>query len=573
MHIKTLALSLILLTLTFSHASSLSYGAKEDEKFFQEALDLHKDLMANPQKVNNEEIWEAIAQAFYKIYVEYPKSPKAQDSLFLSGKMYEEMGTRFNSEEHFKKSIDYSIEFITNFPDSSLADDAGIRVARILESSDKSKAYLEYEKVLTKYPYGDMAYIAKNKVQDLSLYKPTEKDINKGTPDVEANGKLDNLAYVNQIRHWSTDHSTRVVIHVSKEVPFDSHFLKPDTSQGMPPRLFVDIQGAAVDPNLLVEPLKSGLLKDIKFGRNTGNTSRVVLYINSFDTYRVFSLPEPFRVVMDIYGSETPAAERNEDGTKEEIITGLQKFDGKSISRLRGALGLKVRTIVIDAGHGGHDPGAIGPTRLKEKDVNLAIAKVLKKKFELLGRSFGVSRVILTREDDRFIPLEERPAIAKREKADLFISIHCNAARNGSARGTETYILNFTGDPEALAVAARENVSTTKSLSDLEDIIKNYLLSSKIDESKRLATYVQDSLVEHISDHYEPVKNKGVKKAPFIVLIGADVPSILVETSFITNPHDEKMLRSPGYINGVADGIFEGIKAYSTEVETAFLAQ
>ncbi|HEX3036867.1 MAG TPA: N-acetylmuramoyl-L-alanine amidase [Thermodesulfobacteriota bacterium] len=529
--------------------------------------------MADPQKVNNEEIWKTIAQLFYTIYIEYPESPKASDSLFLSGKMYEEMGTRFNSKDYFKVSIDHSTEFIKSFPNSDLADDAGIRIARIVENWDKSRAYLEYEKVLISYSEGDMAYIAKNKVQDLALYKPTEEDINKGTPEIETNGKLDSLAYVNQIRHWSTDNYTRVVIDLNKEVPFDSHFLKSDSAQGIPTRLFVDIKDATIDRNLAVDPIKNGLLNNIKFGRNTSDTARVVLYMDNFKTYRVFSLYEPFRIVMDVYGDETPVAEQKESDNREEIITGLQKFDGKSISHLRGALGLKVRTIVIDAGHGGHDPGAIGPTRLKEKDVNLAIAKALKRKFELAGRSFGVSRVILTRDDDRFIPLEERPAIAKKEKADLFISVHCNAARNGSARGTETYILSFTGDPEALAVAARENVSTTKSLSDLEDIVKNYLLSSKIDESKRLASYVQNSLVEHISDRYEPVKNKGVKKAPFIVLIGADVPSILVETSFITNPLDEKMLRSPGYINGVADGIFAGVKAYSTEVETAFLGQ
>jgi N-acetylmuramoyl-L-alanine amidase len=248
-------------------------------------------------------------------------------------------------------------------------------------------------------------------------------------------------------------------------------------------------------------------------------------------------------------------------------------MDYKNISNLRGALGLKVRTIVIDPGHGGHDPGATGPTGLKEKDVNLAIAKALKRKIEDNGGEFGVSRVVVTRSDDRFIPLEERTGIAKRERADLFVSIHCNAAKNNQAHGIETYILSFTTDPEALAVAARENSTTRKSLSDLADIVKKYLLSSKIDESTRLATHVQSSVVNRIAKKYNPVKNKGVKKAPFIVLIGADVPSILVESSFITNPHEEKRLKSEDYINEIADGIFSGIKKYSNEVETAFLTE
>jgi N-acetylmuramoyl-L-alanine amidase len=229
--------------------------------------------------------------------------------------------------------------------------------------------------------------------------------------------------------------------------------------------------------------------------------------------------------------------------------------------------------VVIDPGHGGHDPGAIGPTGLKEKDVTLAIAKALKNKIEQVGGDFGISRVILTREDDRFIPLEERTGIAKREHADLFISIHCNAAKDSDAHGIETYILSFTNDPEALAVAARENVSTTKGISDLRDIIKKYLLNSKIDESKRLAAYVQTSVTTNLARKYQTAVDKGVKKAPFIVLIGADIPSILVETSFITNPREEEKLRDPKYINEIADGILRGVKSYSTEVETASVSR
>jgi N-acetylmuramoyl-L-alanine amidase len=565
-HVRTIALTLFASILMIPYAQSLSYKGK-DEGLFQEALTLYKTLMADPVKVNDEKIWETIAQLFYSLYMEYPNSPNVLNSLFLAGKMYEEMGFRFNSEDHFKKATDYSREFIKNFPGSNLADDAHIRIARILERRDKSKAYLEYEKVITDYPEGDMAYIARNKVEDLSVYKPSKED----PPLTETETKSDSLVYVNKIRHWSTDDYTRVVIELDKEVSFKPYFLNSNLLEGMPPRLFVDIRGAKVDRNLYVEPIKRGLLEQIRFGRNTHDTARVVLYISSFDKYRVFSLYDPFRIVMDIYGEEELVAEE-ESGTK-KALPGLPKFDGQNISNLRGALGLKVRTIVIDPGHGGHDPGAIGPTRLREKDVALAIAKALKRKFDLVGRGFGVSRVVLTREDDRFIPLHERTAIAKKEKADLFISIHCNAAKNGDAHGIETYILSFTRDPEALAVAARENVSTTKSLSDLEEIVKNYLLSSKIDESNRLANYVQNSVVDLISTKHNPVNNKGVKKAPFIVLIGADIPSILVETSFITNPREEKKLKNPIYINDIADGIFTGVKAYSTEVETAFLEE
>ncbi len=185
------------------------------------------------------------------------------------------------------------------------------------------------------------------------------------------------------------------------------------------------------------------------------------------------------------------------------------------------------------------------------------------------GYTIGITRTILTREDDRFIPLEERTAIAKKHGADLFISIHCNANRKKDTYGIETYFLNFTGDPEAIQVAARENVTTTKRISDLKDIIKNYLLNSKIDESSRLAQYVQGSVIDQLETNYTHINNNVVKKAPFIVLIGADIPSILVETSYISNPREEKRLRNSRYIDKIAEGILSGIKSYVTEVETA----
>jgi len=543
---------------------------------FQDSITLYKNLQGDPSKVSNYEIWFTLAQAFYSIYRTYPDSPNAPTSLFLSGKLYEQMGNRFNSRENLERSIELNREFVRVFPVSTLADDAQLRIARILEGWDKSGAYIEYEKVVREYPKGDMVGIAGKKLDQFAAYKPKE---NKITEESIAKAKTqDNskgLAHVSQIRHWSTDDSTRVVIHLDKEMPFDSHLLKPDPEGGTPPRLYVDIKGTTVSLTLEMEPIEKGLLEDIKFARNTLDTVRVVLYIRSFKNYKVFPLHDPFRIVMDIYGDEISgeAIVKDRELEEDKSLSGLPKLDGKDIPALRGALGLKVRTVVIDPGHGGHDPGAIGPTGLKEKNVTLAIAKALARKLAQDGSEFGITRVVLTRENDRFIPLEERTAIAKKERADLFISIHCNAARNNNAHGIETYVLSFTNDPRSLEVAARENVTTTKGISDLKDIIKKYLLNSKIDESKKLASHVQSYVTTNVARKYQPVKNKGVKKAPFIVLIGADVPSILVETSFITNPREEKRLRNPDYLDEIADGIFAGVRRYSNEVETASVAQ
>lgn len=555
----------------FSH---YSYATDKGEKLYTETFQLYKSLAGSQEKVNNKEIWETIARAFYSIYINYPESDKAPNSLFISGKMYEEMGERFGSQDDLNTAVDYSRLFVKKYPDSSLADDAQLRVARIVEKESKSAAYVEYEKITEDFPNGDMKTIAKNKTAELSPFKPATRKTVTSTESANTDTAAETqsgLASVSQIRHWSTDNFTRVVIHVDEETPFKSMFLKEDRANGKPPRLLVDIYGTKVNKNLYVEPITKGLLEEIRFARNTSDQVRVVLYIKSFEDYKVFALKDPFRIVMDIQGNpkghdEYIAVKKNTEDYKYEA-----DLPEDQVSSLSQALGLKIRTVVIDAGHGGHDPGAIGPSGLKEKQVTLEIAKVLKEKLDKDGRKHGITNVYLTRSDDRFIPLEERTGIAKKQGADLFISIHCNAARDKQAYGTETYFLSLTQDQRSLAVAARENATTSISRGEMSKVLKQYLLSAKIEESQRLAGHVQKAVVTNISAKYQPAKNKGVKRAPFVVLIGADIPSILVETAFITNPRDEQRLKSDGYIDEVADGIYDGIIRFSSEVQTASL--
>ena len=567
---RTLSFLIISSLIILFSSIQTSIGQDRGEKLYEETFDLYKNLSVNHNKIQNKEIWEIIARAFYSIDRDYPNSPKAPNSLFLSGKMYEEMGERFNSQKDFDKSVEISRKFVRKYPYSNLADDAQLRVARIVEKESKSDAYIEYDKLVTDFPKGDMRTVALNKRQELAPFKPAKKaPLYKPRAKGQASTSRNGLTKVSQIRHWSTDDYTRVVIHLDKDSTYTSRLLKPDPQYGTPPRLFVDIEGATVDKNLYVEPIKKGLLEQIKFARNTKDTVRVVLYIESFDDYKVFALKDPYRIVMDIEGSGKKsggyyATGRNTD--KYDYKSGLPE---DRVSSLSEALGLKIRTVVIDAGHGGHDPGAIGPSGLKEKEVNLRIAKALKKKLDTEGKQFGITKVYLTRSTDKFIPLEERTGIAKKLGADLFISIHCNAARNRQAYGIETYILSLTNDQRSLAVAARENATTSISRSDMANVLKQYLLGAKIEESQRFAGHVQSSVVKNVSTKYPPTRNKGVKKAPFIVLIGADIPSILVETSFITNPRDEKRLKSNAYINEIADGIFVGVKRYSSEMQTA----
>jgi N-acetylmuramoyl-L-alanine amidase len=222
------------------------------------------------------------------------------------------------------------------------------------------------------------------------------------------------------------------------------------------------------------------------------------------------------------------------------------------------ALGLKIGKIVIDPGHGGHDTGTIGPNGLYEKDLVLDVSKRLGK---LLEARLG-AEVVFTRRDDTFIPLETRTAIANQEQADLFVSVHANSSHDPDARGVETYYLNFTSSPEALEVAARENAASDKSIHELQDLVKTIALKEKIEESREFAADVQQSLHTGLAAKSPGVRDRGVKKAPFVVLIGANMPSILAEISFISNPGDEKRLRSPEYRQRIAESLYRGISRY-----------
>ena len=222
------------------------------------------------------------------------------------------------------------------------------------------------------------------------------------------------------------------------------------------------------------------------------------------------------------------------------------------------ALGLKIGKIVIDPGHGGHDTGTIGPNGLEEKDLVLEVGRRLGK---LLETRLG-AEVVYTRKDDTFIPLETRTAIANQQRADLFISIHANSSRDSDARGVETYYLNFTSSPEALEVAARENAVSEQSIFELQDLVKKIALKEKIEESREFAADVQQSLHSGLAAKNPGIRNRGVKKAPFIVLIGANMPSILAEISFVSNPGDERRLETSEYRQRIAESLYKGIAKY-----------
>jgi N-acetylmuramoyl-L-alanine amidase len=268
----------------------------------------------------------------------------------------------------------------------------------------------------------------------------------------------------------------------------------------------------------------------------------------------------------DTAGSDTssdapePKFSKSNRGKKnnDDLVTREARPTANGDRSLIRALGLKIGKIVIDPGHGGHDTGTIGPNGVREKDVVLDVSRRLGK---MLRQQLG-AEVIYTRSDDTFIPLETRTAIANRERADLFISVHANSSDDPDARGVETYYLNFTSSRDALEVAARENAVSQKSIYELQDLVKKIALKEKIDESREFASDVQSSLYSSLASKSTSLRNRGVKKAPFIVLIGANMPSILAEISFVSNPVDAKRLLTPEHRQQIADSLYRGIARY-----------
>lgn len=339
---------------------------------------------------------------------------------------------------------------------------------------------------------------------------------------------------VKDIRYYSSPDYTRIVIDLTEPVEFSKNRLSN------PDRLYFDLKNAAIAKEIKTSlPVGDGILKTVRASQFNINTVRVVFDIEEISDYKSFVIDNPSRLIIDLYG--------------------------KSKKIERPDIKLTKRRIVIDAGHGGHDPGAIGPNKLYEKDIVLDIALKLGK----ILMNDPLNEVFLTRDKDVFIPLEERTAIANRKNADLFVSIHANASRNRQTRGIETYLLNWTDDEEAMRVAARENQislkkmkAMNKQMDGVETILSSLMRQNKRDESVILANYIQRSLVSDLDNNFKNVTDLGVKQALFYVLFGAKMPSVLVEVSFISNPEEENRLSKDSYRTEIARAIAEGLNRY-----------
>ncbi len=567
-----------------SQARAGKFHISKAESAYRQARRQYDRLARSPRLRKDRRSWIKVINKLRLVYLAYPDDKSvAPKALFMMAGCYRGLYGYSRSKDDLKNAIMRYEILVEKFPESRLADDALYAMAELYQR--QGKLYLArdaLEQILSEYPKGDRGGRAARKLKKLGFWPPrtvprvtiASKDMKEGTTVPGAHAKSPSIpshsatAIIGSIRYWSDKDYTRVVIDSSRAVSFKKGYLPANRRKRLPKRFFLDLSPAYKKRGLKEEiDIRDGLLKAVRVAQFQARTVRVVFDLNKTEKTRVFYLEDPFRIVVDAFGEgysrPCPAPRRPHYPSK---VTGKsgEKMGNLSLAQ---QLGLCVRRVVIDAGHGGKDPGAIGPSGLQEKKVVLEIAKKVAAKLKA-RRGW---QVILTRRSDRFLPLTQRTAIANAKKADIFVSIHANAAPNRRLRGVETYFLNFALDEEAMRVAARENATSRKRISELKNILNDIMKNTKVNESSRLAAKIQENVVEDLRKRYRRIKDLGVKQAPFFVLIGARMPSVLVEVSFISNKEEERRLKNGRYLDKIADGIVKGIVSYARETEMAYL--
>jgi N-acetylmuramoyl-L-alanine amidase len=571
-----------------------------------------------------------VMTSFEALVRRFPTSAYADDALWQAASLAEAAYQRLNRNEDRDKALKLYRWLLAEYPNSAFIKSANRKIANLRGSSAPPPAVASAPArslpapaaaipppaaPVTPAPVLNARSTAASAMANVPAAVAAESPV--VAPPVER-------ATLNAIQRTVLPDSVRVTLELDREVAYREERLAG------PSRVFFDLKNVQLTPALMDKVLtySSDVVSKIRVGRHPDNTVRVVLDLEEVSKYSVFTLYSPFRLVIDAERTvartvATPttvapatvehaplASARPESGelrSDRAVATSGRESGPAQPVELRetpiaaptpevppppppaplpsgpppGApaanvaggfsmarqLGLSVSRIVIDPGHGGHDPGTIAKG-LTEASLTLEVALRLEK---LLKKEPGVE-VVLTRRTDVYIPLEERTAIANRENADLFLSIHANSSRNTTAKGVETYFLSFASSPEAEAIAARENSTSGREMHQLPDLIKAISLNNKLDESRDLAGMVQESLVSTLRKSNKDVRSRGVKKAPFVVLIGAEMPSVLAEMSFLTNRQELQLLKSSAYKERIAQALHSAVMRYRRSLKGTTVA-
>lgn len=565
MEIRTRA---VLLTALLACAMPATLAAQTAHDLYTRALARERALRGGERPATARQIRSTVA-AYQRVVHRYPRSGYADNALWQAGNLSLLAYERFGQEPDRRTGIRMLTLLKSGYPSSSL-------LARVPD------ALAQFEERAAPPPSRPVRVT----VVAAAAGDGAERRPEPAAADPDA-------VTIREITRTLLDDGVRVSIEMDRELPFRQEQLDN------PRRLFFDLKGALPSVELrdaMLNFADADVVREVRLGRHPNNTTRVVIDTEGIESHSVFTLYNPYRLIVDFRRSAAAPSRASvpapSAGTRATPVstTGPMAPDAKpapmsplpsrpattaalsapdipsvnsngqfSIAR---QLGLGVSRIVIDAGHGGHDPGARA-NGLSEADLTLDIALRLKR---LLANQPGIE-VVMTRESDVFIPLEQRTAIANREAADLFLSIHANASRNTNARGVETYFLNFATNPEAEAVAARENSASGRTMHSLPSIVRAIALNNKIDESRDFAATVQKSMVRELSQKNKNLRDLGVKQAPFVVLIGAGMPSVLAEISFVTNKQEGQLLKSSTYREAIAQALKDAVQRYQRSLK------
>ena len=644
------------------------WDRKRAESAFEEARQLHANIKES-STAPREEYLHCIDH-YRQVYRLDPRFDGSDDAVFGAGTLYQEMGEVFENPEYANRALKLYRFLLSDYKTSPHCLEAEQNISQLKQWSGTASS-------------------------NRRNHGPESQPVAQAKAEVQATGEKreatsDGISLLRSVRHWSTGDYTRVAIDLDVQTQYKRYMLTN------PARLYFDIHGSKLSADLGSKPyvVEDDLLKQIRLSQNQPDVVRVVLDLTGVQDYSVFELSDPFRIIVDIRGTNAANSGSDENrpsgnqatpeaSEKHVLQPSLDKSEGRSAPALTGTeadiaprpvatstrqpiptaapkasdpkdqlardrlsldpardikppakpsksklpanpaaashvdsgpvgvvaaeptaittlpasrentmappatkvsdvksasveppkaaaltskgdrtltrvLGLKIRRIVLDPGHGGHDTGTIGRNGLKEKDLVLEVARELE---NLLQERLN-AEVVLTRTDDTFIPLEERTALANQHQADVFISIHANSSGSRSVSGVETYYLNFATSLDAQEVAARENSSTGRNIRDLPDMVKSITKADKSAESRELAHILQKKLYGSAQRLFPAARNRGVRTAPFVVLIGANMPSVLAEVGFVSNPRDERLLKKMDSRKRLAEALYAGIEGY-----------
>ena len=516
---------------------------KAARQAFGKASEYLKQLHAVPLQERSARQYDRAIYLFRRVVDHDPSYGACDDALYQAARLYDEKAQRFARQGDRKKAIHY-YRFVAREYPLTKHRQAALKRADYLESNPPASA----------------------KASPKAASKSVSAKAARGNPKATASQP----ATVDKIRYWSGPSYTRVVVDLDREVEFEKVTLHN------PYRVYMDLLNSRLRPGVPeTHAVNDVLIKNVRVAPNRPGVIRVVLNFAQAGESTVFPLYDPFRIVIDTRSpnekgasqkaGKTASAEISlDEGSAAATAPSPPAPDMDGNYTLTRTLGLKVGRVALDPGHGGHDHGAVGPGGLREKDLVLDVARQLKKLLEERLQT----EVVLTRTSDRFIPLEERTAIANQKGADLFISIHANSSRSRRASGIETFYLNFATTTHEREVASRENATSQRTIGQLEDILRQIAKGDYNEESRSLAHVVQQNLRQGLSPHRK-FRDRGVKRAPFIVLIGSNMPAILTEIGFVSNPDEEGFLHRKKSRGQVAEALFQGIEDYFRSLGSA----